>query len=102
MQIYEVPLSPNPQTFAISLGGVDYHLTLYWNTPANCWMLDLADADSNPMVQGIPVVTGLDLLYQYKYLGVAGSLVVQTDYDTQAVPTFENLGVTGRIYFVVS
>ena len=102
MQIYEIPLSPNPQTFMISLNGTDYRLTFYWNSPANCWMLDLADADSNPMIQGIPVVTGLDLLYQYKYLGVAGSLVVQTDYDTPAVPTFENLGVTGRVYFVVS
>jgi hypothetical protein len=102
MQIYEIPLSPQPQTFTVALGGTDYRLTFYWSTPANCWMLDLADANSNPMVQGIPVITGLDLLYQYKYLSVAGSLVVQTDYDTQAVPTFENLGVTGRVYFVVS
>ena len=48
------------------------------------------------------MVPGLDLLYQYKYLGIAGSLVVQTDYNTDAVPTYENLGVTGRVYFVVS
>lgn len=102
MQIYEIPLSPQAQTFGISLGGTDYHMTLYWNTPAACWMLDLADANEAPIIQGIPVVTGLDLLYQYKYLGVNGSLVVQTDYNTDAVPTYANLGVTGRIYFVAS
>ena len=102
MNFYEIPLSPNPQRFAITLGGADYNLNFYWDVPANCWMLDIDDANESPLVQGIPVVPGLDLLYQYKYLGIAGSLVVQTDYNTDAVPTYENLGVTGRVYFVVS
>jgi hypothetical protein len=100
MNALEIPLSPEPQNFGIQLGGTDYNLRLVWNTAALCWMLDIADTDRVPILCGLPVVTGLDLLDQYRYLGFPGSLIVQTDYDADAVPTFENLGLTGRIYFI--
>ena len=48
---YEVPLTPDPQTFNIILGITEYALTLYWN-PADegGWILDIADAKSeNPV-----------------------------------------------------
>lgn len=99
--VYEVPTSPESQLFTIQLGSQSYQLRLLWNQTAACWILDIADAEGNPLVQGIPVVTGLDLLRQYKTLGIEGSLIAQTDYDSSAVPTYENLGSTGRIYFVV-
>lgn len=98
---YEIPLSPEPQSFTIQLAGVEYFLALAWNRAASCWMLDISDADRNPLLLGIPVITGLDLLRQYRYLGFGGSLIVQTDFDADAVPTFENLGTTGRLYFLV-
>ncbi len=79
MTAYEIPLSPKPQTFAIQLAGVNYQLTLTWNDALICWVLDVADANNVPIVLGIPVITGLDLLAQYRYLGFGGSLVVQTD-----------------------
>jgi hypothetical protein len=157
MQAYEIPLSPSPQTFAIALGATTYQLTIVWNVPLACWILDIATEDGTPLVTGIPVVTGLDLLTQYEYLGFTGSLVVQTDGASSIValidgnssvpvvgpgawfiigssvigggdaiwgptlgvtvtsgdgiaanifpndvPDFESLGVTGRLYFVVS
>lgn len=103
MASYEIPLNPGrPQIFTISLGGQDYQLTLLWNPMASCWMLDIADASGNPVLLGTPVVTGLDLLYQHKHLEIPGSLVVQTDFDTDSVPTFNDLGQTGRIYFITS
>ncbi len=98
---YKIPLSAEPQLFTIQLGATTYWLTFYWSVTAACWMLDIADADKVPMIEGIPVVTGLDLLMQYRYLGFAGKLIVQTDFDTLAIPTFENLGTTGNVYFVV-
>jgi hypothetical protein len=79
MTPYEIPLSPNPQTFAVALAGKTYQLTFSWNTVLLCWLLDIATEDRTPIVSGIPVVTGLDLLTQYAYLGIGGSLVVQTD-----------------------
>lgn len=98
---YEVPLSAKPQTFSISLNGVTYYLTLRWNVIGNYWVLDIADDERTPLIQGIPVVTGLDLLGQFRSFNFNGWLIAQTDGDADAVPTFANLGTAGRLYFVV-
>lgn len=102
MIAYEIPLSAKPQTFNITLGGVTYKMTLRWNVPAAAWMLDIADATGALLVGSIPLVTGVDLLAQYAYLGFTGKMVVQTDHDTKAVPTFNNLGTAGHLYFIAS
>jgi hypothetical protein len=99
-RVYEVPLSPDAQKFTIELNGTAYVLRLLWCAHAACWMLDIMDADEAMLVSSIPVVTGLDLLGQYGYLGIDGSLIAQTVADPDAVPTAENLGTDGRLYFV--
>lgn len=98
--VTEVPLSPQPQTFKITLNNVFYQLTVTWCPPADAWTLDIADNAGAPLVSGIPLITGIDLLEQYEYLGIGGSLVCQTDHDTYAVPTFTNLGDTSHLYFL--
>jgi len=100
MSAYEIPLKPKGQTFTIALAGVTYNITLFWNRAANCWMINIADAKSVMLVAGIPLVTGLDLLAQYKYLGINGSLVVQTDFNAAAIPTLTNLGSESHLFFV--
>jgi len=101
--IYQIPLQPTPQTFKATLVGVIYQLTLtYQNTNEGGWCLDIADSNGNPLVQGIPLVTGCNLLGQYEYLGIGGGLWVQTTNDPDAVPTFENLGVGSMLYFVTN
>lgn len=102
MIAYEIPLSPRPQTFSIALGGITYKMTLRWNVPSAVWMLDVADATGALLVGSIPLVTGVDLLAQYAYLGFTGKMVVQTDHDPEAVPTFSNLGTAGHLYFIAS
>lgn len=98
---YEIPLTPSPQVFKISLGGVTYTLTLSWNTaPTGGWVLDIADVNDNPIVGGIPLVTGVDLLAQYGYLGFNGQLVAQSDFDVTVPPTYQNLGITSHLYFL--
>ena len=100
---YEIPLIAGPQQLVISLAGTSYQLTLHWCVPAAAWVLDIASSDgSTPIVSGIPLVTGADLLEQYAYLGIGGKLVAQTDGDVYAVPTFNNLGNGGRLYFVTT
>jgi hypothetical protein len=101
MTPYEIPLTPEPQKLSLQLAGVSYGLRLQWNDPADCWMLDLLDSTGTLLVGAIPVVTGVDLLGQYGYLGIGGALIAQTDFAADAVPTLENLGVEGRLYFVV-
>ncbi len=102
--IYEVKLQLGvPQTCTVVLGGVEYTLTLnYRNIPDGGWVLDIADSLSNPIVSGIPLVTGADLLGQYAYLGLGGGLWVQTLSDQDAPPTFDNLGGDGKLYWVTA
>lgn len=100
MTPYEVPITPGtPQTFAISLNGVVYQLTLNFCTDNQTWTLNIAAQDNTPIANGIPLVTGADLLAQYEYLGIGGSLFVQTDGNPYAVPGFTALGDTGHLYF---
>lgn len=99
---FTIPTSSTPQQLSISLGGVKYTLTTKWNVPANCWVLDIADVNNNPIVSGICLVTGVDLLEQYGYLNFGGKLYVQTDHDINAVPTLSNFGTTGHLYFVTA
>ncbi|NTG86211.1 hypothetical protein G6L15_08635 [Agrobacterium rhizogenes] len=98
---YEIPLSPTPQTFSILLSGVSYQLTVrYADVPMGGWLLDIADQAGDDILCGAPLVTGHDLLEQYAYLGIGGQLLVQTDADQDAVPTFDNLGVESHLFFV--
>jgi len=94
---------PQGQQFTITLSGVTYTLTLqYRNISAGGWVLDIGDSNNNPIIQGIPLVTGANLLAQYAYLGFTGALWVQTQDDPDAVPTFENLGIDGQVYYVTN
>jgi hypothetical protein len=101
-QTFEIPLTPAAQTFLVTLVGVQYQFTLQWrDAEEGGWTLDIADSGGSPIVSGVPLVTGVDLLAQYQYLGIGGELWVQTDVDPAAVPTYDNLGTASHVYFVV-
>lgn len=98
---YTIPLANEQQQLQISLGGTLYTLTVWWNDSAQCWTIDIGDISNNPIVTGIALVTGCDLLGQYGYLNFGGSLVCQSSFDPDTVPTYDSLGGTGQLYFVV-
>jgi hypothetical protein len=96
-----IPLQPTNQVFVISLAGTQYQMTFRWNDANQAWTLDIANATgSTPIISGIPVVTGADLLAPFAYLNFGGQLIVQTTNDTDAVPTLANLGTAGNVYFI--
>lgn len=108
---FEIPLTPEPQRFSIRLAGKDYRVTLRWfDPPATLvdagqpagWALDLADDSdaATPLLAGLPLVTGINLLEQYSYLGIGGALYIFTDGDSDAVPTLTSLGSESRLFFV--
>lgn len=99
MTRYEIPLTAEPQAFDIALAGVTYNLSLAWNVPAQCWILDIADRNNVPLVDGISVVTGADLLEQYGYLAFGGRLIAETDGDLSLPPSFTNLGKESHVIF---
>lgn len=100
MTVFEIPTAPKAQTFAISLLAATYVLTFTWNDPSSTWLVSIADESNNPILSSIPLVTGADLLEQFEYLGIGGQLIVQTDNDPNAVPTYQNLGSTGHLFFL--
>lgn len=98
---YEIPLIAGPQSLNIVLAGVEYQLFLNWNDFASVWVLDIYDqTGTTPIVTGIPLVTGADLLEQYAYMNFGGMLIAQTDGDIYTPPSFSTLGATSHLYFV--
>ncbi|MFM0488023.1 phage baseplate plug family protein [Paraburkholderia graminis] len=99
---FEIPLTPAPQTFFVSLVGTQYQFTLQWrDATGGGWILDIGDASGKPIVSGIPLVTGVNLLHQYLHLGLGFELWVQTD-AADAPPTYTNLGITSHLYAVTN
>lgn len=102
MADFEIPLTPDGQRFTITLSGIDYQLRVQWrNSLEGGWTLDIAETSGKPIVNGIPLVTGCNLLAPYAYLGFTGVLWVQTTAEPDAVPTFDNLGAGSHLYWWV-
>lgn len=99
--VYKLPLSPQAQKFSIILGNKVYNVTQKWNYVSQLWMLDFADTNDNPILQGVPLITGADLFEQYAYLGFGGQLRAQTDNNPSVPPNFTNLGSDANVYYVV-
>jgi hypothetical protein len=99
---YLIPLIPMNQEFDISLANVSYHLRIKWNAFSNAWILYIEDSQQNPILSGIPMVTGCDLLEQYAYAGIGGAMIVQSTNDPDLVPNYATLGSTGNLFFIIA
>ena len=100
-QVFEIPLSASSQRCTVTLLNVGYQLAVQWRAATEQWALDIADAAGNPVAQGLPLVTGADLLGQFAHLGIGGALVVMLDSGAGDAVTFENLGTSAHLRFVV-
>lgn len=101
MPVFKIPLTNAPQRFNITLAGRDLILVNRWNqSEEGGWFIDIFDGVTNePLITNIPLVVGVDLLGQYEYVELGGSLTVYTDSDENAVPTYTNLGTESNLYF---
>lgn len=97
MTQYEIPLTPDAQAFQIQIAETVYLIRVHF---AGGWLLDISDSDGVPMVHGIPLVTGADLLEQYRYLGFGAAMYVVTPDDLP--PGYPDLGVSAHLVFEVS
>ncbi len=100
---FEIPLQPAAhQQFNITLNNVEYRFTVRWCDPAQAWTLDIADSTgTTQLINGLQLLPGSDLLEQFAYLAIGGQLQVQTDNNPGAPPTFQNLGLTSHLYYIV-
>lgn len=103
MAIYEIPLTPEAQVFTITLAGIEYQFKLQWNNANLTWVFDLINSvTSEVILTGIPLVANTNLFRQYGYLNLGGSLVAQTDNNVNVPPNYDNLGNTGKVYFITN
>jgi len=94
---FQIPLAQGPQSFAVPLGGATYRMRLWWgDSDEPAWYLDVATDADVPLVRGVPLLPGADLLSQHRHLGVAGELYVVADGPI----TYDSLGTSTRLYFV--
>jgi hypothetical protein len=106
---YEIPtVSGHPFTERVTVLGVTYSLYFCWNWVSKCWVLDLWDQTGTvPILRGIPIVTGCDLLEQFAYLSAAPvavgrsiltAMTIGPGVPPDDVPTFTNLGKEGHLF----
>jgi hypothetical protein len=97
----EILLQPKNQRFTLTYGGVNYRCTLVWHeADLGGWAIDIADNNDVPLVSGLPLVTGADLLRQHRHLGFRFGLVVASDEEVDRPPTRTSLGISTRLYLV--
>lgn len=102
MDTFEIPLSPEPKRFPITLLGITYELVfMYRDAPMGGWIMDINDSLGQPLACGLPLVTGADLLQQFRYLGLGGAMEVYSDGNNDEVPTFENLGIGSHLLWII-
>lgn len=99
MQFNEIPLLPDNQQFRILLGNKIYTLRIIWRDLAG-WIMDVMDSGGTPLLCGVPLLSGVNLLQQYPQAGIAGTLRVITDKGAPNEPDKTNLGKSSHLIFI--
>lgn len=87
----------------IALSGTLFNLKFQWNALNQYWLMDILDANFNPIVYGIVVVTNFNISQQFAALtGMpAGDIVVQNiTNEWQNIQRFSMGNTTELIYYV--
>lgn len=88
MSYYTIPLLTTNQKFNINLNGSSYKLQLIYR--ASKWFLDIFDAQNTPLICGLPLACGDNLLVQHQHI-ISGTLFVIND-DEKEIQRFSDLG----------
>lgn len=95
MAIYEIPLNTGNQKFNISLNKKLYKFQLIFR--AGQWVLDILDTAESPLVTGLPLVMGVNLLGQHQHI-MRGNLAVLNSNKSET-QSFGNIGSNIKLYW---
>lgn len=99
--VQEFPLRPEAQEMSITLGTTEYQVRFGWaDTVDGGWFIDISALDGTPLLRGLPLTAGENVLQQFDYLGIPGEIRVMTDNDQLVEPTYANLGSNGKVLFI--
>ncbi len=94
---WNLPLAPQIQSFGLVLAGCEYRLTLRWlEAEEGGWVVDFQEPDkAEPILLGLPLVAGCDLLFPFAYQAYGGGLRLSS--ELPAGP--DTLGTEVRLLF---
>ncbi|MCJ2036393.1 phage baseplate plug protein [Methylobacterium sp. J-068] len=94
MAAHTIPLSGSAEQFSVALNGTTYILRLMFNGAIEGgWVLDIADANETPILCGLPLHIGQNILEQHDHLAIGGpgsQLILKSDGSGED-PGFDNL-----------
>jgi len=93
--IYEIPLNNGNQKFSTRLGGTQYKLQLIYRV--DTWFLDIFDNTENPLIAGLPLLMGDNLLIQHQHI-ISGSLYVLNTNEDE-IQQFTDLGTMIKLFW---
>lgn len=95
--IYEIPTTNDPsQEFTCEIDRVSYLFRIRLNVRGDVWTLDVNTSDDAPIVLGLPLVMGADLLATERF---ARGMLFLVDYTGRGNdPTGDNFGNYGLIW----
>jgi hypothetical protein len=98
-QIIPLDNSPNQQfTATLNVDGspLTLQFKIYYNEMAGYWMMDIADANGNPLLASRPLITGswpaANLLQQFAYLKIGSAYIINASGSAMDYPDKTNLG----------
>lgn len=99
MALYEIPLTPDNQTFSLRIGDNTLGFRLIFRDAAG-WVIDMASAAGDTLIQGLPVLGGVDMLAPYAYLELGVKLFAVSGENVPEHPNATTLGNGSRLLFM--
>ncbi|HCW79877.1 MAG TPA: hypothetical protein DG942_02085 [Ruminococcaceae bacterium] len=95
--VNEIALTNLPnQTYSLEIPGDNHNITFIitqsWNEQAGYWTISIYNQESEPLVLGIPLLCGHDLLEQYQYLKIGSLYLINIGDPTIENPDANNIG----------
>lgn len=98
--VFSVPLRSGTQQFVVSLGTISVMMRLIWRSASGGgWFIDIYESDGlTPILCGLPVRCGQNMLSQYQYLGL-GRMVALIDGQAERDPSYDDMGSNLQLYW---
>jgi len=97
LSLNEIPLNSGPERFGLAINGVNYRFrTGYANADGSGWYLDISHDDGSPLISGMALVPGTNLMAPYSYMGLNFALLMTS--ESGDPPLFGELGTACRLY----
>lgn len=96
----QIPLEPNPYYFfTITLEEDLYKLQFRWNYTDAAWYMNVENLSTYRAVNGIKLVTGIDLLQPYALYELGSMYMIDLE-DENFDPNFDDIGTRFCLVYV--